>query len=164
MFEVYKNDTLILSGITKFQYLVTEFINLWTIDKDVVKGETETGPLGYYIINKIDSVSIEFAEPCIDCYYFGYEKDDVFTGIEAGGNRNNLLLYPNPVTGKLYVRNDYIITELNIIDITGKVIYSTINNTGSKIIVVDISHLKRGAYFARSLSGGKTYLNKFLKL
>jgi len=163
-FEVYKNDTLILSGITKFEYVVTEFINLWTIEKDVVRGEAELGMPGYYIINKIDSVSIEFAEPCVDCYFYKYERDDILTGVAVAGKKNKIFIYPNPVAGKLYVRNDNTIDELEIIDITGKVIFRKINNTGSKIIVIDISHIKSGAYFIRSVSAGKTCLDKFLKL
>jgi len=75
-----------------------------------------------------------------------------------------MFIYPNPATGRLCVRNDKIIAELEIMDITGKVISMTINKTGNKIIAVDISHLNSGIYFVRSVSGDKTCLNRFLKL
>jgi hypothetical protein len=164
LFEVYKNDTLILSGITKFEYLITEFINIWTIEKDVVHGAPELEMPGYFIVRKTDSATITFEEPCIDCYYYEYQKEGVVVGSENPGNVNNMFIYPNPAGGRLYIRNDNVITELEIIDITGKVVCRKKNEISSRLITIDISYLKSGAYFVRSFAGNMTYLNRFLKL
>jgi hypothetical protein len=164
LFEVYKNDTLKLFGITKFEYLVTEFINIWTIEKDVVYGTPELEMPGYYIVRRIDSAKIAFEEPCIDCYYYEYQKEGVVVGSENPGTINKIFIYPNPAGGTLYLRNDDVITQFEIINITGKVVCRKKNETGSKVITVDISYLKSGAYFLKSLHGNRTYLSRFLKL
>jgi len=164
MFEVYKNDTLKMSGITKFEYLVTEFINIWTIEEDVVHGMPVVDPHNYFIIRRTDSTKVTFEEPCIDCYYYEYQKEGTVVGSESPGTINNIFIYPNPAGSRLYVRNNNFITELEIIDITGKVVCRKKNEIGSKLITIDISYLKSGAYFLKSLSGNRTYLNRFLKL
>jgi hypothetical protein len=164
LFEVYKNDTLKVSGITKFEYLVTEFINVWTIEKDIVHGETLVDPHDFFIIRRTDSTKVTFEEPCIDCYYYEYQKEGTVVGSEDPRTINNIFIYPNPAGGRLYVRNDNLITELEIIDITGKVVCRKKNETGNRLIAVDISYLKSGAYFLKFLSGNRIYLNRFLKL
>ncbi|UCH15030.1 MAG: T9SS type A sorting domain-containing protein [Bacteroidales bacterium] len=163
LFEVYKNDTLLLSGNTIFQYRNTTFNSHWIVDQDVVRGAEELG-LDYYIIRKIDSSRVEFMQPCIDCYYYIYEKEDVATNVIVLNNEGNLFVYPNPVTGKLSVSSNNIITGLEIIDLTGKIVFSRNYIPGSMKISVDISHINKGIYFIKSFSYNKSYVGRILKL
>ena len=163
LFEVYKNDTLVLSGSTIFQHRNTTFNDYWIVDKDVVRGAADLG-LDYYIIHKIDSTSIEFMQPCIDCFYYVYEKENVTTNVIVLNNEDNLFVYPNPVTGKLSVSSNNIITGLEIIDLTGKIVFSRKYISGSKKITVDISHINKGIYFIKSFSYNKSYVGRILKL
>jgi hypothetical protein len=164
LFEVYKNDTLILSDITIFKYMNTTFNDHWIIDQDIVRGGSELGPLDYYIIRKTDSVTIEFMQPCMDCFYYGYEKENVTTDVLILNNEDNLIVYPNPVTGKLYVSSKNIITGLEIIDLTGKVVFSKNYISGGKKIAVDLSNINKGIYFLKSFTYNKTYVGRILKL
>ena len=164
LFKVYKNDTLILSGITIFKYQNTTFNDQWIIDQDVVRGKAELGLLDYYIIRKTDSVTIEFMQPCMDCFYYEYEKENVTTDVIVLNNENNLFVYPNPVTGKLSVSSNSIITGLEIIDLTGKIVFSRKYISGSRKITVDISHINKGIYFIKSFSYNKSYTGRILKL
>lgn len=164
MFEVYKNDTLILSGITIFKYQNTTFNGHWIIDQDVVRGGEELGPLEYYVIRKTDSVTIEFMQPCIDCFYYEYEKENVATNVIVLNNEGDLFVYPNPVTEKISITSNSAVTALEIIDLTGKVVLSRKFITGSKKITVDMSNINKGIYFIKSYSNNKSYTGRILKL
>ncbi len=163
LFEVYKNDTLLLSGNTIFQYRNTAFDGHWIVDQDVVRGTEELG-LDYYIIRKIDSTSVEFMQPCIDCYYYIYEKEDVASDVIVLNNEDNLFVYPNPVTGKLSVNSNNIITGLEVIDLTGKIVFSRNYISGIRKISIDISHINKGIYFIKTFSYNKSYVGRILKL
>ena len=163
LFEVYKNDTLILSGTTIFHYRSTTFSGHWTIDLDVVHGEPDLG-LEYYIIRKIDSNNIEFLQPCMDCFYYAYGKEGVTTDVSGLNNKGNLFVYPNPVEGKIFVSSSDIITGLDIIDLTGKTVFSSKYMPGSKKVNVDISVISKGIYFIKTYSYNKSYVGRILKL
>ncbi len=164
LFEVYRNDTLILSDITIFKYMNTDFNGHWIIEQDVVRGGIEPGPSDYYIIHKTDSITIEFIEPCIDCFYYGYEKEKITTDITVLNNEDNLIVYPNPVDGKLFISSKNIITGLEIIDLTGKAVLTKNYISVSRIVTVDVSHINRGIYFIKTFSNSKTYTGRLLKL
>lgn len=72
--------------------------------------------------------------------------------------------FGKPVTGKLSVSSNNIITGLEIIDLTGKIVFSRKFIPGSKKITVDIFHINKGIYFIKSFSYNKSYVGRILKL
>jgi hypothetical protein len=59
--------------------------------------------------------------------------------------RETISIYPNPATDNLYIESDISIKNIELLHVSGKVVFSGKSNT-SNIISVDISTLPRGAY------------------
>lgn len=164
LFKVYRNDTLILSGITKLQYTHTPFLEHWIIDKDVVHGGEHSIPVEYYILNVQDTNEIEFIQPCIDCYYYIYEKDTITMGANPIESTQDLIAFPNPSAGILFIKNNSHVTYIELIDISGKVILKRSLFPTTERIVIDITNMKKGLYFIRLTSDEGTKIQKLIKL
>ena len=64
------------------------------------------------------------------------------TGIEENAGVNNLVsLYPNPVTDNLQIQTTLPIKEIEITDITGRLLYTTTAKT------INCSSFAKGVYF-----------------
>ncbi len=63
-------------------------------------------------------------------------------------SQTQLTLYPNPVTGVLYINSLDVINTISVFDIYGKAVktVSGLNNNSSEI---DLSHLQSGVYFIK---------------
>lgn len=73
--------------------------------------------------------------------------------------KSNIKVYPNPSTGILYIKSENEITELSIIDITGKIVYQQ-----SKIDeVLNIESLERGIYLLKIATSVGSYTQKLIK-
>jgi hypothetical protein len=70
-------------------------------------------------------------------------------------------IYPNPATDKLNISSLSNVNEIEILNVTGKVIYST--NVNSTTFVVNTSNFSRGLYFVRVASGNEMKTYKFIK-
>lgn len=105
------------------------------------------------------------------CYYTADEDKPIATYWVALGdstmltldvadiNINEPYLYPNPTTGKVFIKNKtQIIKTLNIFDITGKQYFFTIRENQ-----IDLSSLPNGVYFARITIEGKELIQKIIK-
>lgn len=164
LFFVYRNDTLIFSGQTMLTYQSTTFSDHWLIDKDVVHGTELSDPLNYYVINLTDSNALEFMEPCIDCYYYQYEKENVPVGINTLNDSKELIAFPNPNKGILYLKANHDITKIEILDVSGKVLFSRTFTPITSNVLIDLTDIKNGVYFIRSISGEAMKIEKFIKL
>lgn len=60
----------------------------------------------------------------------------------------NLTIYPNPVNDKLFVTADNVIAELNVYDVTGRNISSSLN-IGFNSTTLDVSNLVNGIYIVK---------------
>lgn len=161
-FDVYRNDTLIFSGITKLRYNDTPNDDKWIIETDVVHGAEFQVPGEYYSIRFMDTGRLEFILPCDDCHYYIYIKENVPTLIDRIEPEPELLAFPNPTEGMLYIRNMHSFAGIEIVDISGKVL---LNKSLSPEAghVLDIAYLTRGIYFVRLISGKRVIIQKIIK-
>jgi hypothetical protein len=74
---------------------------------------------------------------------------------------NNVNIYPNPVNDVLNINSTELISRIEIIDLSGRTIYS--ENTANKILAINVAHLSEGIYILK-ISQGNAQLNvKFVK-
>ena len=84
----------------------------------------------------------------------------IITGIDNNLELNSEVnIYPNPTSNLLSIETELDINEINIIDITGKMIITTKQNTNT-INVVDLSN---GIYFIKLITDEKTIIKKIVK-
>lgn len=74
-------------------------------------------------------------------------------------NKSKVLIYPNPVKDYLNIQSENEITEISIIDIAGKIIYSQKNISN----VINIEKLEQGIYIIKLTSITGTSTIKFVK-
>jgi len=74
--------------------------------------------------------------------------------------KNSFTLYPIPTDDYIYLKTgDYVVNKIQIIDLSGQVIYVT-----DKVLNgIDIRDLKKGVYFIKIFSSDKTYIKKIIK-
>ena len=73
---------------------------------------------------------------------------------------HNLVLYPNPVSDKLYISSDNTVAEsTSIYSLTGKKILEAVNETNS----INVSALSKGMYFLELTSSEGKTVKKFIK-
>ena len=77
-----------------------------------------------------------------------------------------LTLYPNPVRTEMTIgitgtSNDLV--TISIMDIAGKKLIQVENIRLNGKITLDTGELKNGIYLLRIITGGKSYLRKFVK-
>ncbi len=88
-----------------------------------------------------------------------FSEDCSGVGIETNEQRE-LSIYPNPVTSQFSVLSNQLpITNISIIDITGKTVKSINKNTNT----VDVSDLQNGLYILKIQTENGTYHNRFIK-
>lgn len=74
-------------------------------------------------------------------------------------NNNQIKLYPNPVYNQLKILiNNFIIKEINILDITGKMIKNFPPST-----IINVETLPKGIYFIKVVTDKNTFTQKFIK-
>lgn len=87
---------------------------------------------------------------------------DCNVGIAEEPNENNIAVYPNPVHDKLYVQSKEMIVELEIIDISGKVLIS--EKLNSQLFHFPVSSLTQGIYMLRIKNkNGQIVIRKILR-
>lgn len=97
-----------------------------------------------------------------DSENLSYEKSFNITVTKSSSINSNkessLNVYPNPATDQIFI-DDLQMQHLHIIDLSGKVQYSSSENANS----VDVSQLKRGTYILQiTLKNGGTSLHKII--
>lgn len=88
-----------------------------------------------------------------------YFYDESTTGVNTENTGNLLNIYPNPASDYIII-NTADVTFVEIYDITGKNILSTVTTTDNK---VDISHLSKGTYLVYLHTEGKVTTSKLVK-
>jgi hypothetical protein len=74
-------------------------------------------------------------------------------------NNNKTEIYPNPTSNQLSIDTELNINELSIIDITGKIIMETKENTNT----INVTDLPSGVYFIKLITDEKLITKKFVK-
>lgn len=73
-----------------------------------------------------------------------------------------LLIYPNPVSDYLTVRNVKNIEILNILDISGRTIF-TKQLSGKENIIIDVSEFRTGTYFMVAEADNEVFTTQVVK-
>ena len=93
------------------------------------------------------------------------EEDAGVANYELG--MMNYLVYPNPTTGKITIRNEEsgMSSEIGIYDMAGKKLLShtPLTSHSSPLIEIDISHLANGMYFLKVQTNNGTVMKKVVK-
>lgn len=90
---------------------------------------------------------------------------EIFT--DSGVQRENLLIYPNPVNDKANIKFE-ILNEneasITVMDLSGRIISEQRNSVvkGMNEMNIDFSHLVAGTYVMQVVSGNQTFTNKFI--
>lgn len=91
--------------------------------------------------------------------YISKYKSNTSTALTERIVSNPISLYPNPTSNELTIDTEQKISEVSIIDITGKIIMITKQNTKT----INVSDLSNGLYFIKLSTGERTITKKFLK-
>ena len=116
-----------------------------------------------YTYNANDEVETLNSKPSLfeddnSTYTFRY---DCSVGINNIDDDAKLAVYPNPTLDKLNIIQLGKVSEIAILNVTGKVIYS--RNITTNTHYVNTSNYSRGVYFVRITSEGETQTRKFIK-
>lgn len=83
------------------------------------------------------------------------------TGIEDAV-KQNLAIYPNPATDKLYLKSEELVKTIRIISLTGKEVLLMTPETSGEI-AIPVNELNAGAYILQSVTEAGTQTYKFIK-
>ena len=78
-------------------------------------------------------------------------------GIEENNNNNIIAVYPNPVINNLQIQTTLLIKEIEVTDITGRLLYTTTTKT------INCSSFAKGAYFITLTTANGKAVKKFVK-
>ena len=84
-----------------------------------------------------------------------YSNDVTISGIEDHDALSNVVLYPNPTTGIVNIKN-VTNAQINVLDILGQVVLSERGNS------VDMSNLHNGTYFIQVIENEKVSMKKVI--
>jgi hypothetical protein len=79
------------------------------------------------------------------------------TGISVNELADRINVYPNPTTGNLQIQTSMQIKNIEITDITGRLLYTT------SVKTIDCSNFARGVYFIRATTEKGIAVKKFIK-
>lgn len=113
-----------------------------------------------------------FTPPTTGSYYVGFHNYsdadmfriyvddvtiDIATAIEDNMLANNISIYPNPTTGIFTISGTVKNTSVNVMSITGEVVYQ--NNISGNNTIIDLSNKAKGLYFVSisTENGTETY-------
>lgn len=89
----------------------------------------------------------------LDSDYSENTNNDKFAG------DSEIAIYPNPTSSQLTILSNQTINELTIIDIAGKIIMVTKDNTNT----INVADLSDGIYFIQLITENRTITKKFIK-
>ena len=75
-------------------------------------------------------------------------------------DRNLFNVYPNPATNEINVTSDEPLTNVTILDITGKIVYTSSEITSNQ--TVNVSSLNRGIYMVQVMTDNKTSVKRLI--
>jgi len=83
------------------------------------------------------------------------------TSAQTISNFLNIRLFPNPASNSIQITSDKQIREVNIYDISGRIVKFT-KNINSWDTILDINHLKNGVYIVQVMTTDGTEVNKLM--
>lgn len=95
----------------------------------------EAGPLTIHFLNPDSSISDDFK------------------------TNDRVQVFPNPVKDIISIQTDFVIAEICIYDINGRLVLKPTTNS----TIIDVSNLETGIYFIKTYSADSQFINKFVK-
>lgn len=113
----------------------------YTGAQPIVEVNPQPDPMQYFMVTVTEG-------NCLATDYMTFEKVDSVVGIDEGVASNNIVLYPNPNAGVLYIRSGELVEVLSIFDLSGKLVYRSeeVPSKGS----IDIRTLDTGYYIVET--------------
>jgi hypothetical protein len=115
--------------------------------------------------NKINNYSFEYAST--ESAFYRLKQID-FNGqfeysntIATKNNKIEAEILPNPFKDEITISNNATINKIEIVDVTGKIIYSEIQNNNK--ILIHTGNLKTGIYFIKVYSNDTVITKRMLK-
>lgn len=93
-------------------------------------------------------------------YYYNQNITPITTGINKLNSNSHLSVYPNPSTG-LFIIETTKVTDVNVIDAIGNVVYNQTLETGKHLI--NFSGLANGLYILKATSNSNVSTTKLIK-
>lgn len=87
------------------------------------------------------------------------KTNNILTSVLSSPIKNEIMLYPNPTTNYLTIDTELKISDIYIIDITGKMIMKTKQNSN----IVNVANLPNGVFFIKIITDEKIITQKFIK-
>lgn len=84
------------------------------------------------------------------------------TGIGETKDENNILIYPNPTTGKVIINNNSNLRSIKIYNLLGEKIYYGSEFSQQTSNNIDLSNYPKGIHFAEIYDGTNTYTKKII--
>jgi hypothetical protein len=79
--------------------------------------------------------------------------------VTKNAQQSNISIYPNPTSTQISINTKLTLSEIRIIDITGKVVITTKESTNT----INVSDLSNGIYFIQLITDERTITKKFVK-
>jgi hypothetical protein len=71
---------------------------------------------------------------------------DATVGINEANKTNHITIYPNPTSGIVSISSNQTIANIEVFDVTGKLVYTQQNNNNQTNLEIDLSALSNGIY------------------
>ena len=79
-----------------------------------------------------------------------------FAELEEPGSDNVFTVYPNPTTSNFTIQSDKVISQIQILDISGKIVFSE-SNIDENMVQIDASKFESGVYFIQVIDANKEF-------
>lgn len=141
-YKTYKNGSLNNSGTTKISSYGSGPSSTWRLENI----NYSTSHPGNLILFFSQADSVLFSDGMMDGFYYTYSRNHT-VGINEQEKINDISIYPNPVSEKLFLSRsgNYEIENVLIHDVFGKKIKSEVFNPNG----LDVSELNPGIYFVQ---------------
>lgn len=165
------NNATSTSVGTDFGITTTSIANVQTLEVQYLSSDYKMPLLDLITTTNFDTSvydGIKTPVPPSTKQSYMYAKNPnagVSTGITKTNVSNNVLIYPNPTTGKLIVQYDGMQggASARIMDMTGRTLISNYE-TGSGQLIFDVHSLPAGMYLVELTQGNMSVTNKFIKV
>lgn len=126
-------------------------------------------PMDYYYLDETadpDSLNCYLVSDVIakngDTCESGFTNEScvVPTGLADNPVSEEILIYPNPTEGILYIQSSSVIDRTEVYDLTDRLVFEAVFSSSKEII--DLSSLSPGVYIVRIFSGNKCIVRKIL--
>ncbi|MCU0423432.1 MAG: T9SS type A sorting domain-containing protein, partial [Bacteroidia bacterium] len=88
---------------------------------------------------------------------YNFLNNNITTGVLNADVQDYFDVFPNPTTGRLNITTPFLEYQIEVMDLTGRLILSASNPT-----LIDLSQIKKGMYLLRLTSLGRISTKKIV--